>query len=136
MKRLRDLVVIFRTHSDIEAQIVRGLLETHGVMSVLASDVPHSIFPLSVDGLGEVRISVMPGDADEAQRIIESHRTEVRVHLNRAEVAAGTTTFTGTTVSFFGTLNGTAAGKAVSIAGGAIKVKDEIEVVFEIVPGR
>ena len=26
-----DLVVIFRTHSDIEAQIVRGLLEAHGV---------------------------------------------------------------------------------------------------------
>jgi ribonuclease III len=78
VKPLRDLVVIFRTQSDIEAQIVRGLLETHGVMSVVASDVPHSIFPLSVDGLGEVRISVMPGDADEAQRIIESHRTEFR----------------------------------------------------------
>ena len=78
MKPLRDLVVIFRTHSDIEAQIVRGLLETHGVMSVVASDVPHSIFPLSVDGLGEVRISVMPGDAEEAQRIIESHSTEFR----------------------------------------------------------
>jgi len=26
---LPDLVVIFRTHSDIEAQIVRGLLESH-----------------------------------------------------------------------------------------------------------
>ena len=75
---MRDLVVIFRTHSDIEAQIVRGLLETHGVMSVMASDLPHAIFPLSVDGLGEVRISVMPGDAEEAQRIIESHRTEFR----------------------------------------------------------
>jgi ribonuclease-3 len=78
VKPLRDLVVIFRTHSDIEAQIVRGLLETHGVMSVMASDVPHSIFPLSVDGLGEVRLSVMPDDAEEAQRIIESHRTEFR----------------------------------------------------------
>jgi len=28
---LRDLVVIFRTHSDIEAQIVRGLLEARHV---------------------------------------------------------------------------------------------------------
>ena len=42
---MTDLIVIFRTHSDIEAQIVRGLLETHGVMSVISSDVPHSIFP-------------------------------------------------------------------------------------------
>ena len=75
---MTDLVVIFRTHSDIEAQIVRGLLETHGVMSVVSSDVPHSIFSLSVDGLSEVRIAVHPGEADDAQRIIEAHRTELK----------------------------------------------------------
>ena len=75
---MTDLVVIFRTHSDIEAQIVRGLLEAHGVMSVLSSDVPHSIFPLSVDGLNEVRIGVHASDAEDAQRIIASHRTELR----------------------------------------------------------
>jgi ribonuclease-3 len=73
-----DLVVIFRTHSDIEAQIVRGLLETHGIMSVMSSDVPHSVFPLSVDGLGEVRLSVHHTEAEEAHRIIESHRTELK----------------------------------------------------------
>jgi ribonuclease-3 len=57
---------------------VRGLLEAHGVMSVMSSDVPHSIFPLSVDGLGEVRIAVHPGDAEEAVRIIAGHRTELK----------------------------------------------------------
>ncbi len=72
---MTELVVVFRTHSDIEASIVRGLLEAHGMPSVIASDVPHSIFPLSVDGLGEVRISVRRDDAEEAQRIIASHRT-------------------------------------------------------------
>ncbi len=75
---MTDLVVIFRTHSDIEAQIVRSLLEAHGVMSVLSSDVPRSIFPLSVDGLNEVRIGVHPSEAEDAQRIIASHRTELR----------------------------------------------------------
>jgi ribonuclease-3 len=75
---LPELVVVFRTHSDIEAQIVRGLLESHGVMSVLSSDVPHSIFPLSVDGLNEVRIAVHASEAQEAQRIIEGHRTELK----------------------------------------------------------
>jgi ribonuclease-3 len=55
---------------------VRSLLEAHGIMSVISSDVPHSIFPLSVDGLGEVRIGVHESDAEEAQRIIESHRTQ------------------------------------------------------------
>jgi len=75
---LPDLVVIFRTHSDIEAQIVRGLLEAHGIMSVLASDVPHSVFPLSVDPLGEVRLSVREDEAEDAKRVIDSHRTDVK----------------------------------------------------------
>lgn len=72
-----SLIVIFRTHSDIEASIVRGLLETHDIRSIVASDLPHSIFPLSVDGLGEVRISVHPDDVEDAKRIIEAHRTDV-----------------------------------------------------------
>ena len=75
---MTDFVAIFRTHSDIEAHIVRGLLETHGVMSVISSDGAHSIFPLSVDGLSTVRISVHADDAEEAQRIIEAHRTELK----------------------------------------------------------
>ena len=58
---MADLVVIFRTHSDVEASIVRALLEANGVPSVVASDVPHSIFPLTVSGLGEVRLSVRDG---------------------------------------------------------------------------
>jgi ribonuclease-3 len=69
------LVVIFRAHSDIEASVVCGLLEAHGVPSATASDVPHSVFPLTISALSEVRISVNADDADTARRIIESHRT-------------------------------------------------------------
>ncbi len=74
---MADPIVIFRTHSDIEASIVRGLLEAHGVMSIVSSAVPHSVFPLTVNGLGEVRISVRADEAEEARRIIESHRMEL-----------------------------------------------------------
>src|SRR6202521_2359034 len=72
-----DPLVIFRTHSDIEASIVRGLLEAHGVMSIVSSAVPHSVFPLTVNGLGEVGFSGRADEAEEAKRIIESHRTEL-----------------------------------------------------------
>jgi ribonuclease-3 len=72
---MAGLVVIFRTNSDIEASIVRGLLEAHGVPSVSASDVPHNVFPLTISDLGEVRISVREEDAGDARRIIEDHRT-------------------------------------------------------------
>jgi len=70
-------VVIFRTQSNVEASIVRGLLESHGVMAVLSSSVAHAVFPLNVNELGAVRIAVRPEDADEARRIIDSHRTEL-----------------------------------------------------------
>ena len=75
---MADFEIVFRTHSEIEAQIVRGLLEAHGIMSVLSSAVPHSIFPLSVEGLNDVRIAVHSSEADEALRIIEGHRTELK----------------------------------------------------------
>jgi ribonuclease-3 len=64
------LAVVFRTQSDIEASIVRGLLEAHGIYSSLSSDLPHSVFPLTIDGLGEVRISVPAAQAEEAREII------------------------------------------------------------------
>jgi signal transduction histidine kinase len=64
-----ELVVIFRTQSEVEASIVRGLLETHGVPSILSSSARASRFPVSVNELGEVAISVRSPDADEARRI-------------------------------------------------------------------
>jgi ribonuclease III len=64
------LAVVFRTHSDIEASIVVGLLEAHGIFAGASSDLTHAVFPLSVDGLGEVRISVPSSQADAAMSII------------------------------------------------------------------
>jgi ribonuclease-3 len=72
-----ELVVIFRTQSDVEASIVRGLLEVHGVRSLVTSGVSHSVFPLTVNELGEVRIAVNAADELDALHIIESHRNEV-----------------------------------------------------------
>jgi ribonuclease III len=63
-------VVVFRTQSDVEANIVRGLLDAHGIEAMLSSAVPHSIFPLTVDGLGEVKVTVAAEEADRAVRII------------------------------------------------------------------
>ncbi len=75
---MSDLIVIFSAPSAIEAKIVRSLLDAHGIMSVTSSDLPQSIFPLSVEGLGEVRLAVHADEAEEARRIIDSHRTELR----------------------------------------------------------
>src|SRR5262245_26790371 len=74
---MSELVTIFTTHSEVEATIVRGLLEANGVMAVTSSAVTRSVFPFTVNELAEVRLAVHRDEADEARRIIESHRTEL-----------------------------------------------------------
>jgi ribonuclease-3 len=68
-----DLVVIFRTQSPIEAGVVKGLLETHGIDTLVRSHMPLTSFPMSVH---ELRVTVKPEDAARALRIIESHRDD------------------------------------------------------------
>jgi ribonuclease-3 len=68
-----DLVVVFRTPSQSEAEVVRGLLETHGIAAMIASDLSRTAFPLT---LGELRIAVQADDGEHAKRIIDSHRDE------------------------------------------------------------
>jgi ribonuclease-3 len=68
-----DLIIIFRTPSQIEADVVRGLLETHGIATMIASDMSRTPFPLTVN---ELRIAVHAEDAEHAKRVIDSHRDE------------------------------------------------------------
>ena len=57
---MSELVTIFRTRSPIEADVVRGLLETHGIATMLSSDLSRTPFPLTVN---ELRIAVQADDA-------------------------------------------------------------------------
>lgn len=75
---MSDFVTIFRTHSQVEASVVRGLLEANGVMPIVSSSPLRSVFPFTVSALGEVRIAVHPDEAEDATRIIASHRTELQ----------------------------------------------------------
>jgi ribonuclease-3 len=71
------LTVIFRTQSDIEANVVEALLDSHGVQTLRTSGPTPGLFPFSVNPLGETRISVRDEDAVDAVRIIDSHREQV-----------------------------------------------------------
>ena len=72
-----DPVVVFRTGSEVEASIVRGLLEAHGIPAVVMTDMPRSVFPLAISGPWELRIAVDRDVADEAHRIIDTQRQSV-----------------------------------------------------------
>jgi len=75
---MSDLVVIFRTPSEIEANVIRGLLETHDIPAVVLSDNSRTAFPLALNLQSwERRVAVAPEYADTALRIIESHRDDM-----------------------------------------------------------
>jgi D-glycero-alpha-D-manno-heptose-7-phosphate kinase len=65
---------LLSTWSDSEAEMVRQLLDSHGIRCSVSSQVPHSVMPLSVDGLGEIRIHVSPEALDEARRVVAAYR--------------------------------------------------------------
>ncbi len=69
-----DTVVIFRTHSDVEASLVRGLLESHGVPVMVSSGLTRAVFPVPATELGELRITVPMEFGDEALRLIEAYQ--------------------------------------------------------------
>jgi ribonuclease III len=70
-------VVVFTTTSDIEASIVMALLDSQGIESYRASGNTQAIWPMAVNMLGEIRIAVPHAAAEEARRIIDSHREDV-----------------------------------------------------------
>jgi ribonuclease-3 len=70
-------VVVFSTRSDIEASVVMALLDSRGIPSFRSSGNPQAIWPMAVNALGDIRIAVAAEAADEARRIIDSHRDDV-----------------------------------------------------------
>ncbi|HVQ14520.1 MAG TPA: ribonuclease III [Vicinamibacterales bacterium] len=75
--------VVFTTSSDIEASVVIALLDSQGIASFRVSGQTHSVWPMAVSALGEIRVAVPDELAEEARRIIESHRQDVGAKVVR-----------------------------------------------------
>lgn len=68
--------VIYRTWSDLEAQLIKGILEEYGIPVSLATDISHMLYPFTLNGLGETRILVPHEALDEAQDILAGYRSQ------------------------------------------------------------
>ena len=61
---------VYRASGELEAQLIKGLLESNNIPCVLKSDAAFSVFPFTVDGMGEVKIEVAESMAEEAKKLI------------------------------------------------------------------
>ena len=76
-------IVVFTTASANEASVVMALLDSHGIRSFRASGNTQGIWPMAVNALGAIRVAVPGGMAEEARRIIDSHREDVGTRVVR-----------------------------------------------------
>ena len=66
----REPLVTVRTAKYMEAQIIKGRLESEGIPVLLSYESLGLIYGLTIDGLGEVKIMVPKHLAEEAKEIL------------------------------------------------------------------
>jgi ribonuclease-3 len=66
---------VFKTASSVEAEVVRGLLEAHGIETMVASALSPSVFPIRL-GHPEFKISVAQTAAQRSRLLIAAHLDE------------------------------------------------------------
>ena len=57
--KLRELT---RVMGPVEAEVIRNFLESQGISCILRGQMVQSIYPFSVDGMGELRVMVSETD--------------------------------------------------------------------------
>lgn len=58
----------------MEAQVIKGLLESYGIPSLLKSHAAPSVHMFTINGMGEVKIMVMRSMAERAKELIMSDK--------------------------------------------------------------
>src|SRR5262245_44128533 len=71
----KDLTEIFRSHSSIETEVVRGLLDAHGIEANISSALSPSLFPVRF-GQTEFCVTVPSPSARAARELIAGHLDE------------------------------------------------------------
>ncbi len=81
----RAPVIVAITWKHTEASVIKSLLESYSIPCHYSSGLPHGIYPVSVDGLAEIRVFVPAALAEEARRILDEHRRTHHAHLHLVE---------------------------------------------------
>ena len=68
--------IVFRSQGELQAQVVKSLLDSFNIPSVLQSQAPGSVYAFAASSMGEYCVLVTPELADEARKIIEAQADE------------------------------------------------------------
>ena len=65
------MVEVYRAAGEIEALVIKGLLESGGISCILKSNAAPSVHMFAIDGMGEVSVMVWESRAEEAKKLIK-----------------------------------------------------------------
>jgi hypothetical protein len=75
----KEKLVAIYSAKQIEAQIIKGRLENEGIPVLLSYDSSSLVFGFTIDGLGEVKIMVPEGFAEQAREILRVKYNELEI---------------------------------------------------------
>jgi len=70
LSRNEELVEVYKAAGELEAQVIKGLLESYGIACLLKSNAAPSVHMFAVDGMGEVKVMVFSSMAEKAKQLI------------------------------------------------------------------
>lgn len=65
-----DLVEVTRVFGPFEADLIRSLLEGHGIASIIRGRMAPFVYPFTLDGLAEFKVLVQGTDLEKARELI------------------------------------------------------------------
>jgi len=71
LSRGEKLVEVYKSTSEMEAQVIKGLLESYGIPCLLKSHAAPSVHVFTVDGMGEVKVMVWDSVIKRAKKLIK-----------------------------------------------------------------
>jgi len=71
-----ELVVVYRSAGQLGSEVARAKLEAAGIPAMLSYSSGSTVFAITVDGLGEVRVLVPAPFAEEAKALLEESSRE------------------------------------------------------------
>lgn len=74
MNRNSELVQIYVARGEAEANIIKGLLDSYGIPSIMKAQASPSVHVFAIDGMGQVAILVRAEDADDARELIKGEQ--------------------------------------------------------------
>jgi hypothetical protein len=70
LRKDEELVEVYHAPNEMEAQVIRSLLESFDIPCFFKSNAAPSVHLFTMDGMAEVRVMVMASQADAARELI------------------------------------------------------------------